>query len=78
VAEVLSPGSHRGDRGAKRRLYQEAGVPLYWVIDPLTHRVESWTPGATKPVVVDDALRWHPAGARTAFALDRERLFAPV
>lgn len=78
VAEVLSPGSHRGDRGAKRRLYQEAGVPLYWVVDPIGRTVESWTPGATKPRVVGDALRWHPAGARTAFALDVEMLFAPV
>jgi len=78
VAEVLSPGSHRGDRGAKRRLYQEAGVPLYWVVDPIGRTVESWTPGARKPVVAQDAVRWHPPGAMTSFALDLEMLFAPV
>ncbi len=78
VAEVLSPGSHRGDRGAKRRLYQEAGVPLYWVVDPIGRTVESWTPGAKKPVEVEDVLRWHPAGTRTSFALEMEMLFSPV
>lgn len=78
MAEVLSPGSHRGDRGAKRRLYQEAGVPLYWVIDPVPHTVESWAPGAKKPVVVEDAVRWNPAGGKTSFVPDLEMLFAPV
>src|SRR2546428_4580847 len=33
VAEVLSPSSARSDRFLKRRRYQEAGVPLYWIVD---------------------------------------------
>jgi Uma2 family endonuclease len=31
VAEVLSPSTPRHDRFTKRRRYQEAGVPLYWI-----------------------------------------------
>ena len=33
AVEVLSPSSTRADRFTKRRLYQEVGVPLYWVVD---------------------------------------------
>ena len=32
--EVLNPGTERFDRFTKRRLYQEVGVPLYWIVDP--------------------------------------------
>ena len=31
AVEVLSPSTARADRQAKRRLYQEAGVPEYWI-----------------------------------------------
>ena len=34
VAEILSPSTARRDRGAKRALYEFAGVAEYWVIDP--------------------------------------------
>src|SRR5207249_541449 len=31
--EVLSPSTSRYDRFTKRRLYQEYGVPWYWIVD---------------------------------------------
>ncbi len=34
VVEILSPSTTRNDRFPKRGLYQEVGVPLYWIIDP--------------------------------------------
>jgi Uma2 family endonuclease len=34
VVEVLSPGTARRDLGEKLRLYAEAGVAEYWIIDP--------------------------------------------
>ena len=34
VIEVLSPGTARHDRQVKYRLYAEAGVTEYWIIDP--------------------------------------------
>lgn len=40
VVEVLS--RDRGyDRVTKRVLYAQAGVPEYWIVDPLTRRIES-------------------------------------
>ena len=40
AVEVLSPSSLRADRFTKRRLYQEVGVPVYWVVDPEACEVE--------------------------------------
>ena len=34
VVEVLSPSTRRLDATAKRRAYEEAGVPAYWMVDP--------------------------------------------
>jgi Uma2 family endonuclease len=37
--EVLSPSSVRADRFTKRHLYQEVGIPLYWVIGAVRARI---------------------------------------
>ncbi len=50
VVEVLSPATTRADRFAKRRRYQEAGVPLYWIVDPDREQVEISTPDAAAPL----------------------------
>jgi len=34
IIEVLSPSSSTRDLKDKRQLYQQAGVPEYWVVDP--------------------------------------------
>jgi len=41
--EVLSPSTSRHDRFTKRRLYQEVGIPLYWIVDPDEKNVEAGT-----------------------------------
>lgn len=40
VIEVISPDSIGRDRGDKFYEYQEADIPEYWLIDPLTERAE--------------------------------------
>jgi Uma2 family endonuclease len=34
VVEILSPGTARRDLGEKLKLYAEAGVAEYWIVDP--------------------------------------------
>lgn len=78
AVEVLSPSTARYDRFTKRRLYQEVGVAVYWVVDPDAREVEAWTPDAAFPAPVGDALVWTPAGASAPFTLPLARLFRPV
>ena len=78
VVEVLSPSTARADRLTKRRWYQEANVPLYWIIDREEQSVEVWTPKATAPVFERKSLEWHPAGTQICLQMDLRDLFRPV
>ncbi|HEX3553922.1 MAG TPA: Uma2 family endonuclease [Thermoanaerobaculia bacterium] len=40
VAEVLSPGTARRDRGEKLILYAEMGLPEYWIADGAERQIE--------------------------------------
>jgi Uma2 family endonuclease len=73
--EVLSPSSTRADRFTKRRLYQEVGIPLYWMVNADEKVVEVWTPAATFPVFERDQLTWHPEGAGTLLTIPCDALF---
>ena len=78
AVEVLSPSSTRADRFTKRRLYQEVGVPLYWMVDADARVVEVWTPDATFPAFERERLAWHPAGATEPLVVSCAELFRPV
>ena len=75
VVEALSPSTARHDRFTKRRCYQEAGVPAYWILDAGQRHVEVWTPADSTPQVVQDVLTWQPAGATAALVIDLPELF---
>lgn len=78
VAEVLSPSSAQSDRFAKRKRYQDAVVPVYWIVDADKQNVEIWTPDDAFPRVEQQRLTWHPAGAGLPFILELEELFRPI
>lgn len=40
LIEILSPGTARRDRGEKLRLYAEAGVREFWIVDPIERQIE--------------------------------------
>jgi Uma2 family endonuclease len=42
AVEVLSPSSRRRDVGDKLTAYRDAGVPSYWVVDPVNPRLRAW------------------------------------
>jgi Uma2 family endonuclease len=78
AVEVLSPSSARADRHLKRRRYQRAGIPEYWIVDLDTRLVERWRPEDERPEILDGRLEWRPAGAGAPLAIDLEALFAEV
>jgi Uma2 family endonuclease len=78
VIEVLSPSSRRADRFTKRRRYQDAGVPLYWIVDPKAEAVEAWTPEAAFPAIEKVAAVWAPAEAGEPLRVDVPELFRPI
>ncbi len=78
VAEVLSPSTARSDRFVKRRRYQEAGVPLYWIVDGDRRHVEVWAPEVRFPQLERERLTWLPAGASFPFTLELAELFKAI
>ncbi len=76
--EVLSPSTTRYDRFTKRHLYQEVGVPVYWIVDTDQQLVEVWTPHDTFPTVERRVVTWSPAGAAKPFTLELAELFRPI
>lgn len=76
--EVSSPSSVRADRFTKRHLYQEVGVPLYWVIDADERSAELWTRVDLFPRAEKDVLVWTPDGATEPFEMPLEDLFRPI
>jgi Uma2 family endonuclease len=76
VVEVLAPATARYDRGIKRRHYQAAGVPEYWVVDPDAQLIERWRPEDERPEIIRERMTWHPDGASMALDFALEHLFA--
>lgn len=75
VIEVISPSSARVDRFAKRRLYQEQGIPEYWIIDIEQELVEVWTPGAHFPRIERERLNWRHPLLEESCTVDLRKLF---
>lgn len=78
AVEVLSPSTARADRTVKRRRYQRAGVPEYWIVDLDARLVERWRPGDERPEVLTEHLTWQPEGVAKALTIDLPSLFARV
>lgn len=78
VIEVLSPSTARYDRQLKRRRYQRARVPEYWIVDLDSRLVERWQPDDDRPKVLDDRLTWEPEPGVEALDLDLKALFAEM
>ncbi len=76
-AGPTSPPTAARDRGAKRRIYQGAGVAEYWIVDLDARLVERWRPGDARPDVVSEELVWEPLPVIAA-RLDLPTLFVRV
>lgn len=78
AVEVLSPSTARADRTVKRRLYQRARVPEYWIVDLEARLVERWRPEDERPEVLTDALRWQPEPAVEPLVIELPGFFRAV
>jgi Uma2 family endonuclease len=78
VVEILSPGSAHADRIVKRRRYQRAGVPEYWVVDLDAKAVERWRPDDLRPEIIDDTVTWQPDPSRPALTISLVEVFAEL
>jgi Uma2 family endonuclease len=76
--EILSPGTARSDRQAKRLLYQRERVSEYWIVDPEARLVERWRPEDTRPEILVESVTWSPASAPGPFVMQLPEFFARV
>ncbi len=74
AVEILSPTTAARDRGKKRRLYLQAGVEEYWVVDIDARLIERWRTEDERPEIVDGELRWALSGGSSGM-LDVTKLF---
>jgi Uma2 family endonuclease len=73
--EILSPATAARDWGTKRRLYLQAGVEEYWIVDLDARLIECWRTGDERPEIADGSLPWS-LRAGVAGVVDVPRLFA--
>ena len=78
AVEIPSPSTAGRDRGIKRRLYQQAEVPEYWIVDLDSRLVERWRPGDERPEILSETLTWQPSDSAAPFDLDLTGFFAEV
>jgi Uma2 family endonuclease len=75
AVEVLTPSTARHDRITKRRLYQEHGVRIYWIVDPDARLVEVWRPADSRPEIVTDVIRWRVRPEAAPLEISLAKLF---
>ena len=78
VLEVLSPGTARVDRNKKRRRYQRAGIPEYWIVDFESRIIERWRPPDERPEILADTIEWLPPGGIEPLTIDLGEYFRLV
>ena len=76
--EVLSPSTARADRQRKRTIYQDEGVPEYWIVDVDARLIERWRPDDERPEIITTRLQWQPRWDQVPFELDLVRYFDAV
>jgi Uma2 family endonuclease len=76
--EVLSSSTARADRTIKRRLFQRAGVPEYWIVDLEARLVERWRPGDDRPEILTERLEWVPEPGIGPLTIDLPEFFGRV
>jgi Uma2 family endonuclease len=77
TVEVLSPSTEHTDRGRKRRVYKEKGVPEYWVVDTDARTVERYRPDDSFEIL-SESIEWRPDHEVSALVIDLPAYFDRV
>jgi len=78
AVEVLSPSTARADRTIKRRRYQRAGIPEYWIVDLDARLIERWRPDDDRPELLGEVLTWQPRADVAPLRIDLAAFFRDV
>ena len=62
----------------KRRRYQRAGVPEYWIVDADARTIDRWRPSDERPEVLSEALVWQPETDVAPLPIDLVQYFTEV
>jgi Uma2 family endonuclease len=76
VVEVLSESTRQRDLVKKRAAYERLGIETYWIVDCDNRRVVALSARSAEPIIVTDALRWHPRGDLPPLEIPLESIFA--
>ena len=76
--EILSPSTARADRTVKRRLFQQQGVPEYWIMDLEARVIERWHPGDERPEILAETVNWLCEAGVAPLVIDLPEFFAEV
>ena len=77
TVEVLSTSTEHTDRGRKRRVYKEKGVPEYWVVDTDARTVEHYRPDDSFEILTE-SLEWRPDHDAPPLVIDLPAYFDRV
>jgi Uma2 family endonuclease len=78
VVEILSPWTATRDRVAKRALYQQAGIPEYWIVDLDARIIERWRPDDQRPEILVENFAWRVPGTEREIQVDLPSFFGRV
>jgi len=80
AVEVLSPSTAHADRLRKRLIYQDEGVPEYWILDLDARLVERWRPEDARGEILTGVLEWRPRAEKDIdpLRIDLPALFEEV
>lgn len=69
VVEIVSASTRRRDHVQKRKLYLDADIAEYWIVDGQQRTIRVVRAGR-EDVVAAESLAWHPAGASDSLVID--------
>jgi Uma2 family endonuclease len=78
VIEIASSDTLHPDRFPKRRRYQEARIPTYWLLNPEDEVIEVWRPDLLFPEIERSEVQWRAPRAARELRPDLRALFTPT